>query len=90
MNIQRLTAFFMWCTIINGILLVITVIMGTIGLDFVYSIHGKLFQLSRETFSVVFYSFLGLYKMVWLVFNAVPYVALLIIRKNYPSDQAKM
>jgi len=90
MNIQRLTAFLMWCTIINGVLLVITAIMGTFGLDFVYSIHGKLFLFSRETLSVIFYLFLGLYKMVWLVFNAVPYVALLIIRKNYPPDQAKI
>jgi len=88
MNIQRLTAFFMWCTIINGVLLVITAIMGTFGFDFVYSIHGKLFLFSRETLSVIFYGFLGLYKIIWLVFNAVPYVALLIIRKKYPSDQA--
>ena len=50
----------MWCTIINGVLLVITTIMGTFGLDFVYSIHGKLFMFSRETLSVVFYGFLGL------------------------------
>nr|WP_320190758.1 hypothetical protein [uncultured Desulfobacter sp.] len=90
MNIQRLPVFFMWCTIINGVLLIITAIMGTIGLDFVYSIHGKLFLFSRETLSLVFYSFLGLYKMIWLVFNAVPYVVLLIIRKKYPQDQAKV
>jgi hypothetical protein len=82
MNIQKLTAFFMWCTIINGGLLVLAIIVGIIGLDLVYSVHGKLFQIPREALNVAYYSFLGLYKIVWLVFNAVPYVALLIIRKE--------
>lgn len=82
MNIHKLTAFFMWCTIINGVLLVFTVLIGMTGFDLVYSVHGKLFQIPRETLSVIYYSFLGLYKIVWLTFNAVPYVALLIIRKQ--------
>ena len=82
MDIQTLTTFFMWCTIINGGLLVLVIILGIIGLDFVYSIHGKLFQIPRGALNVAYYSFLGLYKIVWLVFNAVPYVALLIIRKE--------
>jgi len=72
----------MWCTIINGGLLVLVIIIGIIGLDLVYSIHGKLFQIPRETINVAYYMFLGLYKIIWLVFNAVPYVALLILQKN--------
>ena len=82
MNIQKLSAFFMWCTIINGCLLILAVIIGIIGLDLVYSVQGKLFQIPREAFNVAYYSFLGFYKIVWLIFNAVPYVALLIIRKE--------
>jgi len=82
MDIQKLTAFFMWCTIINGGLLVISVIIGITGLDLVYNVQGKLFQIPREALNVAYYSFLGLYKIIWLVFNAVPYVALLIIRKK--------
>ena len=82
MNIQKLTAFFMWCTIINGGLLVLATIIGIIGLDLVYSVQARLFQIPREALNVAYYSFLGLYKIVWLVFNAVPYIALLIIRKE--------
>ncbi len=33
----------------------------------------------REIFDVVIYAFLGLFKIVFLVFNAVPYLALLIV-----------
>ena len=82
MSIQKLVAFFMWCTIINGGLLVFSIIIGISGLDLVYNVQGKLFQIPREALNVAYYSFLGLYKIIWLVFNAVPYVALLIINKK--------
>jgi hypothetical protein len=82
MNIQKLTAFFMWCTIINGVLLIFSLIIGVAGLDWAYSTQGRLFQISREFFNMAYYSFLGLYKIIWLAFNVVPYVALLIMRKT--------
>ncbi len=82
MNIQKVTSFFMWCTIINGVLLVFSLIIGTAGLDWAYSSQGRLFPISREVFNVAYYSFLGLYKMIWIFFNVVPFVALLIIRNK--------
>ena len=82
MNIKKITAFFLWCTIINGCLLVFVFIIGIIAMDLVTSIHSNLFQIPHEVINVAYYSFLGLYKIVWLVFNVVPYVALCIIRKE--------
>lgn len=82
MNIQKATAFFMWCTIINGGLLVLSLIIGLTGLDWAYSVQGKLFQIPREGLNMAYYSFLGLFKIIWLAFNVVPYVALLIIRNK--------
>ena len=82
MNIQKLKEFFLWCTIINGGLVVLTYIIGVTGLDSIYEMQGRLFQISRESFNSAWYFFLGLYKIVWLVFNAVPYISLLIISKN--------
>lgn len=79
MDIQMLTRFFMWCTILNlGLLVLSSLILAFAG-DFVYRIHSKWFPMTRETFNVAIYSFIGLFKIVWLVFNVVPYVALLII-----------
>jgi hypothetical protein len=46
-----------------------------------------LFPVSREAFDVAIYSILGLFKIVWLVFNAVPYVALLIVGKGEHSTK---
>ncbi|NQT40829.1 MAG: hypothetical protein HQ581_25260 [Planctomycetes bacterium] len=79
MDIQTLTNFFMWCTIINGALLALWTILCMFPLDWVYRTHSKWFPISRETFNVAMYGFLGLFKIFFLVFNAVPYVALLII-----------
>ena len=45
----------------------------------VISLQSKWFPIPRETFDVVIYAFLGLFKIIFLVFNVVPYVALLII-----------
>jgi hypothetical protein len=79
MDIQTLTTFFMWCTIINGALLVYWSIMSILAPNLIYRTQGKWFPMPRETFNVVMYSFLGLFKIFFLVFNVVPYVALLII-----------
>lgn len=79
MNIQMLQKFFMWCTIINGFLYVLSAIICIFASDWVYRMHSKWFRLSRESFNVVIYSFLGLFKIVFLVFNVVPYIALLIL-----------
>ena len=79
MDIQALTRFFMWCTIMNGGLLVLWTTMCILGPNLVYRTQNKWFPIPRETFNVVIYSFLGLFKIVFLVFNVVPYVALLIV-----------
>lgn len=79
MSIQSLTAFFMWCTIIDGALLVIWTVAFLFAPDLVYRTQRRWFPIPRETFNVIMYSFLGLFKIVFLAFNAVPYVALLIV-----------
>jgi hypothetical protein len=79
MDIQTLTRFFLWCTIIDGALLVLWTAMCILIPDLVYRIQSKWFPIPREIYNVVIYFFLGLFKIVFLVFNVVPYVALLIV-----------
>ncbi|MCG2659358.1 MAG: hypothetical protein L6437_03815 [Kiritimatiellae bacterium] len=79
MDITTVRAFFMWCTIMNGGLLILSSLILVFAGDWVHQMHSKWFPMPRETFNVVIYSFLGLFKIVILVFNVVPYVALLII-----------
>ena len=41
--------------------------------------HGKLFAISEENVAMATYAYLGIYKILLLVFNIVPYIALSII-----------
>ncbi len=79
MDIPTLTAFFMWCTIINvGILIAWTIVFG-FAPDFMYRILIKWFAMPRETFNVVVYSGLAMFRILFVVFILVPFVALLIV-----------
>jgi len=79
MDIEMLTRFFMWCTILNFGFLMFSFLFLVFAGDFVYRMHSKWFPMPRETFNVVLYSFIGMYKIVWFVFNVVPWMALKII-----------
>jgi hypothetical protein len=75
MDMFTIKTIFMWCTIINGVLLVISLLICSFAGDWVYRKHSKWFPISRETFDVAIYSFLGLFKIFVLVFNFVPWIA---------------
>ena len=76
---EALTAFFMWCSVINGGMIILSSIFIMTASNMTYATHKKWFKISRETFDTAMYSFLGLYKIFFFVFNIVPYLALLII-----------
>lgn len=79
MELQALRAFFGWCAVINiGILLYWTV-MILLAREWVYRMHTRWFPISRDAFHVAMYGFIGAMKMLVLVFNLVPYLALRII-----------
>ena len=79
MTVSDLRTFFMWCTIINGGLLVFSALFCTFAGGFIYRVHSRWYPMPRETFTVVMYSFIGLYKIAFITFNLVPYVALAIM-----------
>jgi hypothetical protein len=79
MDIETLQTFFMWCTIISAAVLVLWITMCMLAPDLVYRSQGRWFPIPRETFNVVMFSFIGIYKIFFLMFNLVPYVALLIV-----------
>jgi len=71
--------FFMWCTIINGAWFVFAALIYVFASDWVYNMQRKSFPVSRDAYNVVIYSFFALFKIVFIVFNVVPFVALLIV-----------
>lgn len=79
MDIQTVRSFLMWCTIINGGLLLFSFLTCAYAKEWVYRMHGNWFPMPRETFDVAIYGFIGIMKVLFLLFNLVPYIALSII-----------
>lgn len=80
MDIQSLTTFFMWCAVINGSILILWTLFFLFVPDLVYRIQNRWFPIQRETYNALMYGFLGLFKLLFLVFNLVPYLALLLMQ----------
>ena len=62
-----------------GALLIFWTLMCIVAPDLVYRTQSRWFPMPRNTFNITMYSFLGLFKVFFLFFNVVPYVALVII-----------
>lgn len=80
MNIELLKEFLGWCIAINfGIL-----ILSTISLVFlkekVAQLHAKTFGISSSEVKNHYFIYLANYKIAVIVFNLVPYLALLAIK----------
>ena len=79
MDIETLRSCLMWCTIINGSLLVFWTFIIVAAPDLVYKTQRPWFPHSQETFQLAMYGALGLFKILFLIFNLVPLLALLIV-----------
>lgn len=82
MNAQLIKKFFLWNSIINGGLLIIWIIFFIYAADWIYEIHEKIFFISRESFDQISYKLLGVYKILFLVFNLVPYLVFSLVLKR--------
>lgn len=81
MALEVIRDILMWCSLINAALLIFLFVILTAGRKWVYSIHSKLFPITEEQFNMIIYSFFAFYKIVIIVFNIIPYVAVSIAIK---------
>lgn len=80
MNLEQLTEFFKWMTIINVGLLVFSSITVMLLKDMMSRMHTKMFGVNKEQVRITAYGYIGMFKVLVIVFNIVPYIALLLIR----------
>ena len=79
MTIDMVRNALLWCFVINAGLLLWWFLFFTLGHDWVYRVHGKWFKLSVEKFDAIHYAGMAFFKIGIIVFNIVPYFALLIV-----------
>lgn len=79
MNIEILRTFFGWMTAINLVLYIWTAIMCMCAKGWIQRIHGKWFGLTPEAINAFLYGYLGVYKVAFIMFAFVPWLALTIM-----------
>ena len=75
-DLNTLTSFLGWCSVINIGLLLYATLMLTFFRDFVKRIHSKMFGLSDTELETSYFNYLANFKIAVLIFNLAPYVAL--------------
>lgn len=78
MAIETVREILGWCTVLNFGMFLLSVVMVTAARGWIYKMHGGWWKLTEPQFNVVIYGFLGLYKVLIIVFNLVPYLAVVL------------
>lgn len=78
-TVEQLTAFLGWSSLINIGILLISTLFVVWRRDFAIKIHSSMFDLDPQAVPKMYFDYLGRYKLLLLVFNIVPYLALRII-----------
>ena len=81
MSRYELREFFQWMSLINIGLLVFSSVLIMALKKTVGEMHGKMFGIDPDKVAVVSYGYLGVFKVLVLVFNIVPYISLLIMNQ---------
>ena len=76
MSMEQLTEFLGWCTVINLVLLAFTGLCLMTLKNWMAKIHSGVFGIKPEEARNLYFQSLVVYKVAFLMFNFVPYVAL--------------
>lgn len=76
---ETLRAMLGWCTLINIIVLLYWWLVLWLAHDWVYRTHTRWFRIPVEKFDAIHYAGMAFFKLVVIVFNLVPYLALRIV-----------
>ena len=79
MTVEQIAQLLAWSTAINLGLLVFSSVCIVLLRAPVTKIHSKMFPLSEEDLSRAYFQYLAQYKILIIVFNLVPYIALRIM-----------
>ena len=80
MDINLLTDFFMWFSIINVSLIILFYALINFAFDFIYMFYKKIYMGSKEEFNKLIMNIFLLYRMLTGFFAIIPYITLLIIK----------
>lgn len=81
MALTELTTFFGWNLLTNTAILILAFGLLTLGRNRVIALHARYFGVSETELPRIYLTFLGQYKLLIVVFNLAPYLALSIMSR---------
>lgn len=82
MNILHIQDFLLYCLLVNYAVLLIWWVLLIAGGERIYSLHRRWFALTNEQFATIHYTAMAFYKILVIVFNAVPWLVLWLMSNN--------
>jgi len=80
MSMEIARGFFLWCSVINYVILLIWALPFMFWRDGLYRLWCRFFRVSAEQFDMLNLGGISIYKIGVLLFNIVPCVALYLVR----------
>jgi hypothetical protein len=78
MSIEIIRNAFLWCAVINYIVLIIWFVFYMLPHEWLYRLWRRWFRLTAEQFDAINFAAIAFYKLGIFLFNLVPYLALRI------------
>ena len=78
-SIETLATFFLWCTVINILLILLLVLLSSLFHDGIGALTAMIFGVTKEEAKATFLRVFMQYRAAVVVLNAVPYIALEIM-----------
>lgn len=79
MNPEDIKQFLLTSALVNYGILLVWFAVFALAHDWIMQLHTRWFRMPVETFNAIHYASMGVYKIGILLFNLVPYVAIVIM-----------
>lgn len=76
MDSITLTGFLGWATLINLGILIYWFVVIVFAREWIYAIHTRWFNVTESQFDAIHYGGMGLYKLLIVFFNLIPWLVL--------------
>ncbi|MCK7540944.1 MAG: hypothetical protein MZV63_63655 [Marinilabiliales bacterium] len=80
MDSESLRSFFGWCSIVNGVLFLVSVGIYQMAGPWVRASFSKMYGLDDARVGVIYLQSVALYKILWIFLNVVPWIVLVLMK----------
>jgi len=82
--LETMAAVFLWCFILNFLVLMLWFLILVFGGSLAHSIHSSFYDITRQQFDLLWYGGMGLFKIAIFLFYLCPYLAIkIVLAKRY-------